>query len=144
MIMLKTNCPNCKQRIFLAQCCEYQCVCGAKLSSTTKAGELTWKTLLEQIQENTRRVNDKTLVSNILGNGHVKMNNLLEKLAKLEHEQWQSWVKYISEHYQTLSVNTLLAQWGKNYLTEYKDLSEEEKEKDRVWAKKVLKIINEP
>lgn len=56
-------------------------------------------------------------------------DDLLEKLAELEHKQWQSWAKIRCPEHILIDVP-------------YSKLSEENKEKDRVWARKVIKIIN--
>lgn len=36
-----------------------------------------------------------------------------------------------------------ISQWKKQIKTDYKDLSEKEKDSDREWARKVLKIMEE-
>lgn len=76
----------------------------------------------------------------------IRIENLIEQLAELEHEQWRSWTKYISQD-KTKSRklcpewwNDTFMKWGKNWKS-YKNLSEQEKEKDRQWARKVLNII---
>jgi len=67
------------------------------------------------------------------------MDELLEKLAELEHKQWCHWTKYF------LSMRTKEQEnhWRKQMRTPYSELSEEEKNSDRSWAKEVIKIINE-
>lgn len=62
------------------------------------------------------------------------MSELIEKLAKLEHEQWVHWVKYMAENF----TKENMERWERQIKTPYEKLSEEEKEKDRMWAKKVL------
>lgn len=71
------------------------------------------------------------------------MKDLLEKLAELEHKQWISWSKYIADQliYKRIKPEDLLTKWHKNWKP-YSKLSEEEKEKDRVWARKVLEILD--
>ena len=69
------------------------------------------------------------------------MNELLEKLAELEHDQWMSWTKYLVENEPSL-FPSLISKWYMNWKP-YADLSEEEKEKDRIWARKALQIIDE-
>ena len=65
---------------------------------------------------------------------------LIEELAELEHKQWMSWAKDILK---TEDITKERAdRWKKNSFKSYKDLSEEQKETDREWAEKVLKIIN--
>lgn len=65
------------------------------------------------------------------------MNELIEKLAELEHNQWCHWTKYF------LSMGTKENEnrWREQMRTLYSELSEEEKNSDRAWAKEVLKIV---
>jgi len=68
------------------------------------------------------------------------MEKLLEKLAEFEHEQWVSWSKNVVDNYEI--PDFLLMNWTKNWIP-YSELSEEMKEKDRKWARKVLKIVRD-
>ena len=63
---------------------------------------------------------------------------LLEKLATLEHEQWIAWSKSIvrEEQISLERYNRWVELW-----VPYEDLTEEQKEQDRVWARKVLEVI---
>ena len=65
---------------------------------------------------------------------------IIEKLAKLEHDQWIEWAKNISSK-ENLSSERL-ARWKKLYVP-YEELSEEMKEEDRKWARKVFEIFKE-
>jgi len=62
---------------------------------------------------------------------------LIEELSDLEHEQWISMTKYL------LNNNTKdnHKRWEKQIKTDYKDLTEKEKDSDREWAEKVIKIL---
>ena len=60
----------------------------------------------------------------------------MEKIAPLEHEQWAHWTKYMLDNLTEENI----ARWRKQIETDYSDLSEEEKESDRVWARKLLEI----
>ena len=64
-------------------------------------------------------------------------DELLEKLADLEHQQWIHWTKYMLDNMSDENIN----RWKKQIETPYSELSEKEKESDREWAEKVLKII---
>ena len=64
--------------------------------------------------------------------------DLLEKLADLEHKQWGEWTRHFLEFYNRSNRR----RWERQSHTAYKNLSEEEKESDRVWARKVLEIMN--
>ena len=63
---------------------------------------------------------------------------LLEKLAALEHKQWAHWTTYMLNNLTDENIN----RWTRQIETPYEKLSDNEKEKDRVWAKKVLEIIS--
>jgi len=62
----------------------------------------------------------------------------IEELSNLEHEQWVAWSKalYLKE---TLSVGRIF-HWQECWKP-YLALTEEQKEQDRVWARKLLPII---
>jgi len=64
-------------------------------------------------------------------------NNLLEKLSEIEHEQWIHWTKYMMDN---LSDNNV-KRWKEQIKTSYSELSEEEKESDRAWARKTIKVF---
>jgi len=61
-----------------------------------------------------------------------------EKLANLEHQQWSHWTKYLLlEKHDDKDRETWLWQMK----TPYDELSEKEKNSDRKWADKVIKLI---
>lgn len=62
------------------------------------------------------------------------MTQLLEELADLEHQQWMHWSQYVAENHDI--PDGLQEKWEENWRP-YQDLSEELKEKDRKWARKV-------
>ena len=63
---------------------------------------------------------------------------LIEQLAELEHIKWMEWARHLlSEE----AITTQRVQrWVRNFVP-YDELSEVEKEKDRVLARKVLRIL---
>ena len=68
------------------------------------------------------------------------MNSIIECLAELEHDQWMQWAN-------TLLRNEILSQarvqrW-QLMMVPYAELPEEMKEHDRIWARKVLEIMEE-
>jgi hypothetical protein len=65
-------------------------------------------------------------------------NELLERLAELEHEQWQAWAQTVGPE-----VSPERRQRWQAYLVPYAELPEEVKEQDRAWARKVLAILAE-
>jgi hypothetical protein len=69
---------------------------------------------------------------------------LLEQLAALEHERWSGWDRYrrgcaLAYHPQTGEV--MEARWERQALTAYADLTEAERESDRIEARKTLAVI---
>lgn len=75
---------------------------------------------------------------------------LLEKLAELEHEQWNHWMLYQEKkfgHITDMTVDEwykqqeLWQRWITLAHTPYAKLSEKEKKSDREWARKVLKLL---
>lgn len=67
--------------------------------------------------------------------------NLREDLANLEHQQWESWTRYIVENTEKLP-SELKRKWKPNWIP-YEELTEELKDKDRVWSDKVLGIFRD-
>jgi hypothetical protein len=70
----------------------------------------------------------------------VKDRTLLEKLAALEHDQWIAWAQSIIETEPDISEERR-ARW-QQYFVPYENLTDEVKEHDRVWARKVIEVIN--
>lgn len=64
----------------------------------------------------------------------LKNNDLLEKLAELEHKQWAHWTKYMLDNLTEENIR----RWRKQIETSYSKLSQKEKESDREWARKVI------
>lgn len=73
---------------------------------------------------------------------------LIEKLAAIEHERWAHWQKYLHSLCQlnsdgSLTIPTsLVNKWNKQIETDYKDLSEKEKDSDREQVMKYLPLIS--
>jgi hypothetical protein len=61
---------------------------------------------------------------------------LIEKLAELEHQQWIEWSKALAGADEKISEDRL-DKWA-GLWKPYKKLSEEQKEKDRIFARKVI------
>lgn len=68
---------------------------------------------------------------------------LLEALAHVEHERWSGWEKYRAKCVASPEREEHEARWKKQRETAYADLSEKEKESDRVEARKSLSVIKE-
>ena len=62
---------------------------------------------------------------------------MLEQLASLEHDQWTHWTKHMLDNLTPENIE----RWRRQIETPYHKLSEKEKAKDRVWARKILEII---
>ena len=75
-------------------------------------------------------------------------DELLEKMAALEHERWSNWMKWQFEQgsfnfeENTWTMNSeRVAKWIVLMITPYDRLSEELKEFDRIEARKTIKLI---
>jgi hypothetical protein len=66
----------------------------------------------------------------------MKPDDLLERLAELEHEQWQAWAREVAPE-----VSPARRGRWQAYLRPYAELPEEAKEQDRVWARRVLEVL---
>lgn len=64
----------------------------------------------------------------------VLTKSRFEKIAEREHEQWAHWTEYMLNNLTEENI----ARWREQIKTSYSDLSEEEKESDRVWARIVV------
>ncbi len=84
-------------------------------------------------------------------------SEIIEELSNLEHEQWMYWTKAVigklEKQYEEcksdeerngcdLALKLLQRNWTKNWIP-YSELSEEVKEHDRKWARKILPFIQE-
>lgn len=63
--------------------------------------------------------------------------NIREELADLEHQQWAHWTRYMLSNLTPENIE----RWLRQVDTPYASLLEQERESDRRWADKVLKII---
>lgn len=63
---------------------------------------------------------------------------VIEQLAELEHQQWVDWAITIMNQ-ESISEERR-ERWIK-YLCAYNELSEDVKEYDRKWARKVYKVV---
>jgi hypothetical protein len=75
------------------------------------------------------------------------LDNLLERLAAIEHERWSHWQQYLHskcvpqpDGSLLIPVN-LVARWQMQFRKQYNELSEEEKESDREQVRKYLPLI---
>ena len=68
----------------------------------------------------------------------MNSKEILEMLAELEHEQWIFWAKSIikSEKISDKRKN----RWEKLFIP-YCDLNKNQKEQDRIWARKIMRML---
>lgn len=66
------------------------------------------------------------------------MNDLLEKLAALEHEQWMDWSRNVAPE-----VSDERRQRWEKYWVPYSELPEGVKDPDRFWARKSLELLQQ-
>jgi len=77
------------------------------------------------------------------------LSSLEETLAKVEHERWSHWQRYLHAKCVTNSDGSLTipsnfaAKWSRQARTSYADLSESEKQSDREQVQRYLPIIAE-
>ena len=65
------------------------------------------------------------------------MNQLLELLATIEHDQWAHWTRYMLDNMTPENEE----KWRRQTEISYSSLSDVEKESDRRWARKVLDTL---
>jgi hypothetical protein len=74
---------------------------------------------------------------------------LLEKLARIEHERWSHWQRYVHEKGSRNSDGSLtipadlVAHWERLIATPYAQLTDEERESDRDQVRRYLPIVAE-
>jgi hypothetical protein len=75
--------------------------------------------------------------------------SLLEKLARIEHERWSHWQRYVHEKASQNSDGSLtipadlVVRWERLIATPYDQLTNEERESDREQVRRYLPIICE-
>ena len=71
-------------------------------------------------------------------NATVNLDDLIEALAEVEHQQWLHWSKAIAPEV----AEATRQQWRRSWM-DYSELTEDVKEADRVWARKVMGLFRE-
>ena len=64
---------------------------------------------------------------------------LLDQVATLEHKQWCEWAYNIASEEDLSEKRTL--RWNRLLITPYEHLTDQEKESDRVYARKILNLL---
>ena len=94
------------------------------------------------MQENDKQLSSTTPTPKKNG---LLIQELIEKLSALEHDQWVQYSKSVYKQIrQSASREDLIRKATDKWLSKWKPydlLSESEKDKDRIWANKVLEII---
>lgn len=73
---------------------------------------------------------------------HTHISLTRDQLAAFTHEVWANWMKHLIPKIVNRKVeNSDIERWGKQIITPFEDLSEEEKESDRKVVEKVLNKI---
>jgi len=63
-------------------------------------------------------------------------DNLAEALAKIEHQQWMHWSQSVASQ-----VSPTIRKKWKNSWVDYNELTDDLKDADRVWARKVMTVL---
>ena len=79
-------------------------------------------------------------ISVYLAHSEPSAEKVIEALAELEHEQWMSWAKEVARSEPFLTEGRK-ARWLLAMIP-YSSLTEEQKEHDRVWARKALDLTS--
>jgi len=66
---------------------------------------------------------------------------LREELSDLEHQQWESWSRYVANDLLKINKLAVIERWRINWIP-YSELNEKTKDSDRIWADKIIKLIN--
>lgn len=73
---------------------------------------------------------------------------MIEELSDLEHESWSSWMQHLFSKGKfnedgTFTINKeSVKRWVRQMNTQYEDLSEKEKESDRIEVRKFMNVID--
>ena len=73
----------------------------------------------------------------------MKKEELIEILATIEHQRWADWQKWCHQVYRQGDFEKYMERWEKQIATAYSDLSEEDKEKDRLQVKRYFHFIED-
>lgn len=73
-----------------------------------------------------------------MSNPNPNPDDLVEALAKIEHEQWMYWSQAVAA---VVTVETR-DKWQRSWV-DYSELTDDLKEADRVWARKVLALLRQ-
>ena len=66
---------------------------------------------------------------------------LVERLAALCHEQWSGWTQWMLNKLESWGRESWIRRWRRQTDTPYERLTEQEKESDRIEARKILDMF---
>jgi hypothetical protein len=69
-----------------------------------------------------------------------KIEDSREVLADLEHQQWESWSKYVANDLCKINHLAVIDRWRSNWKP-YSELNEKTKDSDRIWADKIIEKL---
>jgi hypothetical protein len=81
-----------------------------------------------------RAMNENCIVKMFEMFGDCVVEDLVERISEVEHEQWAHWTKYMLDNL----TDENIARWRRQIETPYNQLTEREKESDREWARKAM------
>ena len=73
-----------------------------------------------------------------MSNSISQLDELVEALAEIEHVQWLHWSQSVAPHVPVVTRE----KWQRSWV-DYAELTEELKEADRVWARKVVTVLRQ-
>jgi hypothetical protein len=73
-----------------------------------------------------------------MSNPNPSPDDLVEALAEIEHTQWMHWSQAVAAEVNT----TTRDKWQRSWVA-YAELTEELKEADRVWARRVVTLLRQ-
>jgi len=68
-----------------------------------------------------------------------KIDEIIEELADIEHQRWGDWYKWQRDNSNAPNIS----RWDRQSETNYKDLSEQEKERDREQVRRYLPLLRQ-
>jgi len=72
------------------------------------------------------------------GRAPDRPEDLIEALAEIQHQQWAHWSQAVASEASAATQS----KWQRSWVP-YSELTEELKESDRVWARKVMNLLRE-
>lgn len=77
----------------------------------------------------------------MLNQRNVREFDLVERLAAVEHQQWSDLMKYLLDNVEFFQSLEKVTNWVRLMRTPYSELSDKEKESDRLFARRVINAL---